>query len=634
MHQMTAKHFILATAGHVDHGKSALVKALTGTDPDRLPEEKERQITIDLGFAELNLGGPDGQRFHIGIVDVPGHEDFVRNMIAGVGSIDLALLVVAADDGWMPQTEEHLQILTYLGVERAVIALTKGDLGRIETVTRQIGDRLRHSSFADAQIVATSVRNGDGIGTLKSALASEFATMHAPRDYGKPRLFIDRVFTLRGIGTVVTGTLTGGQLHREQKMVVQPCNLHTRIRSIQSHGQELEVAQPGMRTAINLPDVGVEQISRGNVVTIADFEPASSALIVLLEKSPRLARGIPDARPLKSGSSVYLHHGTSRTAAKITLLKNRLLAPGKKEIAQLRLASPIFAFAGDRFVIRDPSEQHTLAGGIVLDPDGAEFRDEAKRKLLMDRAMAPGDVHLWVRSEVGLHGFVPIQGLLSKSLFKRSEITGALLDLQRRNEIVIYETIAANSRRWQALRNRATRLIDNALNKNPERAGHDLSELRGALRDRSQNVFEALIADLCSHDFIRKESTIARRSHQPALPAKLQPVAARIHEALCKKPFDPPPRRELEPDLEAERVLKFLIGSGKVVEISSDAVLLRENFERMKNEVADFISKNGSATVSELRQVLESSRRIMVPLLERLDREGFTRRMGDKRILR
>jgi selenocysteine-specific elongation factor len=630
---MREKHFILATAGHVDHGKSALVKALTGTDPDRLPEEKKRQITIDLGFAELNLPGLHEQRLHVGIVDVPGHEDFVRNMIAGVGSIDLALLIVAADDGWMPQTEEHLQIVTYLGVERAVIVLTKSDLGRIDTVTRQVRDRLRDSRFANAQIIATSVRDGNGIETLKSALASEFATMRPPRDYGKPRLFIDRVFTLRGIGTVVTGTLTGGQLRREQKIVVQPGNLQTRVRSIQSHGRELEVAGPGMRTAISLPDISVEQISRGNVVTIPDLAPANSTLVALLEKSPRLLRENPDARPLKSGSSVYLHHGTSRVAAKIALLKNRLLEPGKKEIAQLRLASPIFAFAGDHFVIRDSSEQHTLGGGIVLDPNGAEFRDEAKRKLLMSRAMVPDDAHLWVRSEIRLHGFMSIQGLLGKSRFSSSEIADALQELQRHEEIVVHEKIAANPSSWHALRDRATRLIDNALSRNPERVGYDLSDLRAALRDKSPGVLEALIADLCSHDFIRKESIITRRSRRPALPGNLQPVAAKIHEALCDKPFDPPPRRELECDLPAQRVLRFLIEGGRVVEIAPDVVLLRENFERMKNAVADFISKNGPATVSELRQALESSRRIMVPFLEGLDREGFTRRIGDRRSL-
>src|SRR5437660_5227690 len=224
VHEVTTRHFIIATAGHVDHGKSALVKALTGTDPDRLPEEKRRKITIDLGFAELNLTAPSGNKIHAGIVDVPGHEDFVRNMIAGVGSIDLALLVVAADDGWMPQTEEHLQILTYLGVQRAVIALAKSDLGKIDIITTQIRDRLRDTAFVNSKIIPTSTRTGDGIEDLKRALAVEFAILPQPRDVGKPRLFVDRAFTLRGIGTVVTGTLTGGRLRRGQTVAIQPQN--------------------------------------------------------------------------------------------------------------------------------------------------------------------------------------------------------------------------------------------------------------------------------------------------------------------------------------------------------------------------------------------------------------------------
>jgi selenocysteine-specific elongation factor len=269
----------------------------------------------------------------------------------------------------------------------------------------------------------------------------------------------------------------------------------------------------------------------------------------------------------------------------------------------------------------------------VLDPNGAEFRDDAKRKLLIGRAMAPDNLHVCVRSEVGLRGFVSIQGLLGESRFSNNEIADALLSLKSDEEVVVHDKIAANATSWHALRDRAARLIDNALSKNPERVGYDLSDLRAALRDKSTDVFEALIADMCSHDFIRKDSVITRRSHRPALPGRLRPVATKIHEALCKKPFDPAPRRELEPDLEAQRVLRFLIESGKVAEISSDVVLLRENFERMKNAVADFISKNGPATVSELRQALESSRRIMVPFLERLDREGVTRRVGDKRTL-
>src|SRR6266480_3497460 len=646
---MPEKHFILATAGHVDHGKSALVKALTGIDPDRLPEEKAREITIELGFAQLILDGPNEQRFQIGIVDVPGHEDFVRNMIAGIGSIDLALFVVAAGDGWMPQTEEHLQILTYLGVERAVIAFTKSDLGDASSsITAQVRERLYDTAFARSPIIPTSVRTGEGIESLKSAVASELSTMQPQLDFGKPRLFIDRAFILRGIGTVLTGTLTGGRLHCGESVVIQPQNFDARIRSIQSHGCELENAQSGMRTAISLPDVGIGdgpvRIKRGDVITVADPSAslrtnlgsgASPILVVLLEKSHRLKPKNPAARPLKNGTSVNLHHGTSRFPAKIYLLDGDALEPGRQMIAQLQPESPIFAFLGDRFVLRDASEQYTIAGGAVLDPDGdrKEFRDEEKRKLLMARATAPDDVDLCVRSEIGLRGFVAIQSVLGKSHFSRLEITEALLRLQRLREIVVHGKIAANTGSWQALRNRATVLIDNALSKNPERIGFDLSQLRAALRDQAGHVFEALMEDMCSDDIVRRESMIARRSHQPALPVKLRPAAAKIREALSKKPFDPPARKEIESDPNGQRVLRFLITSGEVIEFTSDVVLPRENFERMKNAVADFISKNGPATVSELRQALESSRRIMVPFLEKLDRQGVTRRLGDKRVL-
>lgn len=640
---MTTRHFIIATAGHVDHGKTALVKALTGTDPDRLPEEKRRQITIDLGFAELNLTAPSGDKIHAGIVDVPGHEDFVRNMIAGVGSIDLALLVVAADDGWMPQTEEHLQILTYLGVQRAVIALTKSDLGEIEGVTEQIRNRLRETVLAESPIIPTSVRTGDGIEKLKTTLALELATTPTQRDFGKPRLFVDRAFTLRGVGTVVTGTLTGGQFHRGQSISVQPQNLRARIRSIQSHGVEIDSAQPGMRTALNLTDLQIDQVKRGDVITDSDLA-LTSALIAQVEKSPRpianepasakATPGKPAARPLKNRSSVYLHHGTSRAAARITLLEKKGLEPGQKTIAHLKVASPIVAFVGDRFVIRDASEQNTIAGGIVLDPDGASVRDARDLKPLCMRATAPDDVDLCVRSEIARRGFVPRKTLLARSHFSACEISEALIRLQQNKNIVLSEEIAADGEFWQMLRDQTVTLIDNAHKQNPEHPGFDLSELRSVLRDQPENVFEALIAELCADDFVRKGSAIARTSHRSVLPSRLQPVAREIREALSQKPFDPPPRREIELDRDSQHVLRFLIASGEVIEVGLDAVLLRENVERIKARITEFISKRGPATVSELRQALGSSRRIMVPLLEKLDREGFTRRMGDKRSLR
>ncbi len=457
--------------------------------------------------------------------------------------------------------------------------------------------------------------------------------MQTQRDFGKPRLFVDRAFMLRGIGTVVTGTLTGGSFHRGQDVIVQPQNLQARVRSIQSHGIEIECAQPGMRTALNLPDLAIDQIRRGDVITRTDLSETSSTLTAQVEKSPRLRPKESAARPLKNGSSVYLHHGTSRVAVKVALLEKGELEPGQKTISHLKLASPIFAFAGDRFVIRDASERHTIAGGIVLDPDGANFRGAPQLKLLSIPATAPGDVDVCVRSEIALRGSMPRKTLLNKSHFSAGEISEALMRLQRDNEIVLDEEIAADGEFWQKLRSQAIASIDDAHKQNPERTGLDLNELRTSLRDQPEDVLEALIAELCAAGFVRKGSAIARTTHLPVLPAELQPVERKIHEALSQKPFDPPPRREIEMDRDAEHVLRFLIESGGVIEVNSDAVLLREDFDRMKSQITEFISKNGPATVSELRQALGSSRRIMVPLLERLDRDGVTRRVGDKRML-
>ena len=623
---MTTRHFIIATAGHVDHGKSALLKRLTGTDPDRLPEEKKRQITIDLGFAELNLTAPNGDRIHAGIIDVPGHEDFVRNMIAGIGSIDLALFVVAADDGWMPQSEEHLQILNYLGVQRAVVALTKSDLGRIDVVANQIREKLAGTPFVDSPIVPTSVRTGTGIDKLVNTLTNELAETRPQRDICKPRLFVDRVFTLRGVGTVVTGTLTGGSLRRGQQIVVYPVNLETRIRSIQSHGHELEVAQLGMRTAINLPDLRVDQVKRGDVVTLPGRGTPSSTLIAVVERSPRLNRDKTIAYPLKNGSSLYIHHGALRVAAKIRFHENGPLESGKEKIAHLTLTSPIFAFIGDRFVLRDSSERRTVAGGIVLDPDG-DLESLAS-------SVAADNVDSLVRATVARQGFTRRESVLTKSRFSADEISKTLKNLELNGEIILRQHIAADREFWRKVRAQAIGLIDAVHKETPASAGVDLSELRSALRIQEAEVLESLVADLCEGDFVRKGSVVARTSHRPMLPAHVQPVEKRVLEALSKQPFDPPSRKAIESDSQARQVVRFLIENGDITELAPDVVLLRKSFERMQSLVAEFISKNGPATVSELRQALGSSRRVMVPLLERLDRDGVTRRVGDKRSLR
>ena len=623
-------NFILATAGHVDHGKSSLVKALTGTDPDRLPEEKARGITIDLGFAELNLDGQRGEKFHIGIVDVPGHEDFVRNMIAGVGSIDLALLVVAADEGWMPQTEEHLQILIYLGVKHLIVALTKTDLEKIDKIIEQIREKLGDTEFANAKIVATSVRRGAGLDDLKSALAEELATLPLPRDIGKPRLFVDRAFTLRGIGTVTTGTLTGGTLRRGDSIFAQPNGPSAHIRSLQTHGRAVDAIGPGTRTAINLPDLKIgSDVKRGDVITNQRFE-SSATLDVLLTRSARLQRAVP----IKSGSSAYVHHGTTRSVAKIIFAEAQSLAAGKSAVAQLRLNAPLLVFVGDRVIVRDASEQRTIAGGLVFNVDSTDFRQSRASALLATRAVAPNDIDLAVWVEIAHRGVIEPSRLLERSPFSADEIAKALRRLSDHGEIFLSENVGAKMLVWLDLRERAARLVDAAHKTHPELRGVELSELRAALNSISPAVFDTLIVDLCQSDFDRKGSIVARRSHTASLPPDLRFAAEKIRFALAQKPFDPPGRKELAQDRHQHKALRFLVEQGEIVEISEEIALLRQSLDQMQATVSNFISTNGPATASQLREKLGTSRRVAIPLLEYLDRIGVTQRSGDLRQLR
>ena len=470
------------------------------------------------------------------------------------------------------------------------------------------------------------------------ALVSELSLTSPQRDIGKPRLFVDRAFSLHGIGTVVTGTLAGGIFRQGQTVAVQPRNSNARIRSIQHHGRDSDQASPGTRTAINLPDLVVGNsagtIRRGDVVSIDGLEP-SSTIDVLLEKSARLRQEEPAAHPLKDGGSIYLHHGTARVAAKVAFLDGEALRRGEKAIAQLRLESPILAFIGDRFVIGDRSERHTIGGGIVLNPQGdrKKFRAAAQRELLTARAAAPNDVDVCVSSEIKGRQAIRMSVLMQKSRFSDNEITAALQRLRVRNEIVICGEIAADVETWRTLRGRASALIDAAHEKNSERAGLDITLLRTAFADQPSEVFESLMTDICRNDFVRHGSIIARSSHRATLPHHLKVVAEKIVATLDEKPFDPPGRKELAPNRDAQQTLTFLIQQGRIVEISPDVVLLPDSFARMKATIVDYISKRGPATVSQLRQELQTSRRVIVPVVEKLDREGVTRRVGDQRIL-
>jgi selenocysteine-specific elongation factor len=630
-----ATYYIVATAGHVDHGKSALIKALTGTDPDRLPEEKARGITIDLGFAHLDLPSPTSpSSFHVGIVDVPGHEDFVKNMVAGVGSIDLAMLVVAADDGWMPQTEEHLQILMYLGVRRAVVALTKSDLVDDEArVVSDIRQRLQDTALADAPIVSTSVLTGRGLDTLKSTMARELSVAPPSRDIGKPRLAIDRVFTLPGTGTVVTGTLAGGTLQRGQSVVIQPGGHSARIRRIQSHGRDVEASGPGTRTALNLADVNPgEGVHRGDVVARPEMGGSSDCIDVVLEISPRAGR------PLKDGVRVRVHYGSGNVPAHVALGSGKELQVGSRDLAQLRLEAPVFLCAGDHLAVRDWSEQQTLAGAIVLDPDATRkgFRHAARLAWLERVAGALDDPAQFVAAYVARDIAVHRSRTLVKTHFGQEEIDAAAGQLIHAGTVVAAGDVLADAATWTRAVERAAELIEEAHRTNPERLGLPLTDLRNALKKEFplDALFDSVIASVSERGFARSGSVIHRVSHRARLPEPLRTAGETLRKAFAARPMEPPSRKELAPDPASQRALKFLIETGEVVEINAELVMSAESLTQASAQVRTFIGQHGAATVSELRQALGSSRRIVVPLLEYLDRTFVTLRQGDKRTLR
>lgn len=625
---MTPKNLILATAGHVDHGKTALVKVLTGVDTDRLPEEKARGITIDLGFAHLALPG-----LSIGVIDVPGHEDFVRNMIAGLGAIDLALLVVAADDGWMPQTEEHLQILDYLGIRQGVVAITKCDLGDPERIAVDVRQKLQGTSLGEFPIVLTSARSEGGLDELKAALTRAGAAVPPAREIAKPRLFVDRVFTIRGIGTVVTGTLGGGRLARGEMVWLQPQSLSARIRAIQSHNQSLEVALPRTRTALNLPDLRPEQIPRGSVVTTMASAKSDRAIDVLIERS---GRDLLPVRTLKNGSIIQVHYGSARLAARLTLLDRGELLPGERGIARLCCATPIFVLIGDRFIVRDPSGRQTIAGGMILNPaaEKTRFRSAAERAFLQARAVAPNDLATLLRTQCRRDNVADRGTLLLQSNFSKEEISAAIDRLAAAKEIFVSGAIVADAACWEELRRRAVDAINAEHKVHPERVGFGLNEFRAALSIDNQELFAALIADLSARDFSTKQGTIARKNHQPSLPAALAMAGAQIRAALAARPFDPPSRSELAPNAAARQALRFLSETGKVILLNEDVILDAEACAQMKELLARAIREHGPATASELRQVLGTTRRVLIPFLERCDRLGLTMREGDRRRLR
>lgn len=645
-----SQHYIVGTAGHIDHGKSTLIEKLTGTDPDRLPEEKQRGMTIELGFASLSMDATDGSgdTLELGVVDVPGHADFVKNMVAGVGAIDLALFIVAADDGWMPQTEEHYQILRYLGLKNVVVALTKIDLAEdLELVLEDVKENLEGGDWSDAPVIPVSAHTGDGIDELRQTIAKILTDAPPVRSVGKPRLPVDRAFSLKGVGTVVTGTLADGDVAVGADLLVQPSGESVHIRSVQSHNQTAEISHPGTRTALNLAGIGVreshrqsdEGIGRGDVLTLPELGTPVEAIDVLVEKSDRAIRGMRrSTKAIRTGRQVMFHHGSAGVPARIHFLGQRKLAPGESAVAELRFKEPIYVFVGDRFVLRDASLGYTLAGGIVLDEDANRrvFRKPFQGDFLRARSENPDDLTTLVQTQLIRDRVIYIPDLLAKSHFSKYEIFGEVEEQVNAGFAKRSGDWAFEAKWWGTIFAMAAEKIDAVHRDNPEQLGMPLRDLRGILEPElpGEKFFDMVIEGLVAGEFVKAGPNIRRRDFSPRLPADLVDAGKRVRARLAADPINPPNKGETATNPSEEKALRFLVHTGEVVELDQKTVISSAGFETIRDQIAGYLRENETATASVLRQHTGTVRRILMPLLEMLDDEGLTVREGDDRRLK
>jgi selenocysteine-specific elongation factor len=615
---------VVGTAGHVDHGKSTLLTALTGMDPDRLREERERGMTIDLGFAWVRLpAGGD-----IGFVDVPGHQDFIRNMLAGIGSIDAVLLVVAADEGVMPQTREHLAILGLLGIDRGVIALTKRDLVDDEWAALAVADvrtALRDTALADAPLVEVSSTARRGLDELLLALERVLGETPARRDVGRPRLPVDRSFTMSGFGTVVTGTLLDGSLGVGDEIVALPGDIRGRVRGLQTHRRSLEVARPGSRVAANLSGIDKEAVTRGMVVA----RPGSLETTTLLAVRLALLAGASTA--LEHDEEVKVHVGTAETMARAALLEGAALAPGETAWVQLRLATPVAVAVGDRLVVRRPSPSETIGGGAVADLATVRLRRRADTVAALERRTAPSVASRLLASlEVPR---TPGEAAERSGLAPVERDAAVALVVADGRAVPLADALVSRDA-FEALATHALRICAQAHRKTPLRAGASREEVRSALGlqpKRFNSLVERLVAE---KRLAERGSSLALPSHRPRLSEDQERRWQGARAALAKEPLLPPSPAQLEADHGLDRELVAALAErGDVVRIGTEAVFLPEAVTRFARIVVDELAASGSITVARARDLSGSSRKHVLPLLQFLDDRGLTRRRGDDRIL-
>jgi selenocysteine-specific elongation factor len=637
----TATHAIIGTAGHIDHGKTALIKALTGQDTDRLKEEKERGISIDLGFAYFTL--PDGTR--AGVVDVPGHERFIRNMLAGAHGIDLVLFTVAADDGVMPQTEEHLDILHLLGTRRGIFVITKADLAgaaRLRDVRDEIELLADGTTLADAPIIEVSSTTGAGLDNLRAEIVRQLDGFQARRPTGVFRLPLDRAFIIKGHGIVVTGTAMGAEVRVGDKLRALPSGAEVRVRSIQVHSDSVDSAGLCQRVALNLTGAEKLGLGRGDVLADERLDSATARFDAWLELRPAAKRA------LKSNTRVRLFIGTAETIARAIVLDEAgAIAPKAAAFVQLVTNDPVVALAGDRFVIRDETNSRTLGGGVVLNPLGRRVRKpvevyRANLRMLKDSSGAAAIEALIDLNEAFALSTTRVAMLMNTPI---TEAEAALRDEARFIKLSIGDEEAFTTHaRWNALKRFALDALGKHHKNEALSPGLEMEAMRTRLPyEISARAFRPII-DRLSHEseIVREESLLRLKSHRVQLGGDAETLGARIEATLTTAQFQPPDLKQLTealniPASQLPRIRTVLLAmerEGRVVKIATDLYFSRAAAEAARNLLLEYLKSHGDITAATFRDLLGASRKFAIALLDHFDHTGVTTRVGDTRRLR
>jgi len=632
------KHVILGTAGHIDHGKTALVKALTGVDTDRLKEEKERGITIELGFTFLDL--PSGIR--LGIIDVPGHERFVRHMVAGVWGIDLVALIIAADEGVMPQTKEHLDICKLLKVKKGLIVLTKIDLVErelLELVREEVTDIAKDTFLKDAPILAVSSLTGEGIPQLISTLDHLSNEVKERSSDGLFRLPIDRIFVMKGFGTVVTGTIVSGKLSLGETVEILPSGLEGKVRNLQVYNQPVEEARAGERAAVNLQGIETSAIERGDVLVHPKTLTPTSLLDVYLEYLSIAPR------PLKHRTQQRFHMGTSSTTASIFLLDREELAPGEAGFAQLRLEQSVVSFPQDRFVIRGSGAIQTLGGGVVLDTHPIKHRRYSPPVINDLILLKDGSIEQAINQYILRSGMAGISfgDLLNRVAVPPNEIQTILKKMIERGDILLVDPEklkVIEISQYQRLREMILIQLREFHQRFPMRTGLAKEEVRTKLPvELDMKLFQILINGLIqSKEVVLERDKLKLHGHQISS-ADEKGLVKRVEEAVLRGKLQPPSPKELSEEWSEEQervvaVFEHLAHEGVLVKIKSGMYFHRIPFENLKGELIKFLKSHKEITTSQFKELTGASRKYVIPLIEYFDQMKLTLRLGEKRILR